>query len=83
MNRSYEANTSAEKSDFEIKIQNPPLFEKLTNDSYLFVFAETSFNGAMNKNDGIWITARSNRDEFRKVNRNFLVSQYIYLKEVW
>jgi hypothetical protein len=67
MDHSYEVKSGVYRSDFEIKIQDPVLFQKISNDNLLFVFAEASFN-TQNEENGVWIIPRSNREELRKVN---------------
>ena len=66
MNRSFEM-CAIEKLDFEMKIQQPELFAKSTNDNYLFLFLEIGFNAMCKENEGLWIIPRLHRNEFRKV----------------
>ena len=54
--------------DFELKIKNPELFAKITNDNLLFVFLESGYNGHTDQEDDLWIIPRSNLEEFKNVS---------------
>ena len=51
-----------------MKIMQPDLFAKITNDNILFVFLESCFNDKTNEDGKLWIIPRSNLEEFKKVN---------------
>jgi hypothetical protein len=70
MTRSY-SETEIRMGDFEMKRENPQLFQKISNDNILFVFLESGYNEKSDKEGKLWITPRSNMEEFKKIVSKF------------
>ena len=69
MNQSY-SECGYKMKDFEMKITNPNLFEKISNDNILFVFLESAFNENTTEGRSLWMIPRSNKEDFKKVIKN-------------
>ena len=54
-----------------MKIKQPELFAKMSNDNILFLVIDSCYNDNARGEEKIWIIPRLNLEEFKKVKQNY------------